>query len=1009
MADIYKREPIRRELPSNYGELDAVNYLNLNNFKGLQVYDNPMIAEQNSTYSAKNIYVDEHSNLTVRPALQYVETRNRWEYETSNGITLTVVQKAGTADEYILSAKYMYNGQEITVDDYLIANPNISPIVENNNLYLLVQSISPKNNLAFIVLKPGQKNFVTDSGVVFLDDQKYSDISHYNILNKYTQMQVVRDEDDIGTVRPESLYSDNMSQYISGDAYYLSDKYTLGLSDSNATVYYRDGTAILPTYINFGSHMPRQNSNVGAYWPNVPSTLAAVWLDGTIVRCHEMSYQFHTIGRYDTDEYILDSTSGIRFRIASLDINGVLIDEQYVEKSHTELVDSGNILIGAMAFGFEQTAQNTANWALATVELKVNGNTSTPILKISDSSGAIVITRQLQEIPHSAYTDSFGTQYSGLRVGHKPVAMFSLSKNVCTVAVLWTYSGQDALGSYTLAKRCLLHSFSIQTRQFANVQHPADYFASYYSIAPVNSRLCNGFVVASQNRTIEQSESVPTTFGAFLCRINENDSSTSTFHQEWPQVIGSYSEYYGLDLSANIVDNSLNISYTSAISTTWIITEDEIYTYPDSGLAIISSNGKLKLSHNRLTVRSLALQTINVTRSTSNIPVISDINDNLVTYFFLDNVHWFIFEHTILASGVDNLGFHTIRRFDPLKYFKFTEKITGAIRASDTSFWVFHKDGSYLIYKSAISLADQTSYYWLCTNSAKSKGCDFLNAVTTLPVSNNIAVVTSDDISTVVLRENVATDERILVPLTLPLATNIRQLLKTTKSVVIGIYKYLAIFFLNQHEGNVVPAVIFDNVSNGWWYWEFGIAGVLSAEKTETGLKIFAKANDVNKHIVYEFTEDEYSYIVNSLTYLIYADRLNASQTPTQIDWYWQSAVQLFGTVEKRKQLLFTTFVFDDYIVDETAEQTINFGYHFDIYSREYAASEPDSTTATIYRVSNSANRTMIARFNYLQLAINNADFDISNGLENGDFTALTKPKICSVSMKYRILRGEWT
>ena len=69
--NIYRRQPVQHKLPTDYASIDNVKYFNINNVSGLQVYDNPLVAEQNSTYNCKNVYRDELGNLTVRPAVHY--------------------------------------------------------------------------------------------------------------------------------------------------------------------------------------------------------------------------------------------------------------------------------------------------------------------------------------------------------------------------------------------------------------------------------------------------------------------------------------------------------------------------------------------------------------------------------------------------------------------------------------------------------------------------------------------------------------------------------------------------------------------------------------------------------------------------------------------------------------------------------------------------------------------------------------------------------------------------
>ena len=348
-----------------------------------------------------------------------------------------------------------------------------------------------------------------------------------------------------------------------------------------------------------------------------------------------------------------------------------------------------------------------------------------------------------------------------------------------------------------------------------------------------------------------------------------------------------------------------------------------------------------------------------------------------------------------------------------MKYFAVTETLMAAVRVSDTSFWVFHNNGAYLIYKSTMSTENGTQYVWMCTNTAKSKGCDFKNAIVTLPVTSAVAVVTAEDICSVEMKENIQSDDRTLVPMTLSFRQMIRDLLETTESIKIATYHYLTIFFLNQVKKDLfTPAVVYDSTIDSWWYWEFPFVQVFNIYQTETNVKIYAEYGAGSNRALFKLSEDSFVHTVNAIDYIVYADKLpSLTRDPyvlSQINWEWESAILIFDTVDFRKQLLFTTFVFDDYNIPEDKyanHSSINFEYYFNIYSRKYANTSPQATSTTVYRVTNNACRTMVANFNYLQLILRNRkSTDDKEGYE-----AMNKPKICSISLKYRILRGAIT
>ena len=143
MKNIYKREPIYRELPSNYYELDAIAYENLNSFKGLQIYDNPLIADSNSTYSCKNVYLDEHANLTIRPAFQHLSNDPLYSmYTDISGYKVTQ-----SPDN---NGVRLYNPDGLLSDVLGGTGRNIV-VAENNGTYVFMNNINGNLQLLKVV------------------------------------------------------------------------------------------------------------------------------------------------------------------------------------------------------------------------------------------------------------------------------------------------------------------------------------------------------------------------------------------------------------------------------------------------------------------------------------------------------------------------------------------------------------------------------------------------------------------------------------------------------------------------------------------------------------------------------------------------------------------------------------------------------------------------------------------------------------------------------------------
>lgn len=942
MKEIYKRQPVERSLPSGYNNLDAINYANLSNFKGLQVYDNPLIAEKNSTYSCKNVYVDEHGNLTVRPALTPVpeDCGIVWKHIFSDGKTLYV--------KYAWSfGLWTWAGVVKTVLDL-----SINAFEANNKKYVFLQS----SNLGHLMLYDiTDGRFTEVEGTILLDDPENSDISHYNILNNKVIYEYAGRI--FGDERSEDQYDRTYTIPFSIDS---TKPYKIQQINENLTVIcsYKQFIIISgTTFIKLPVDTGYQRDSVDWCIQLIDNALEI-----TVACLDEDPFTSSRIpGADSTGAYFWTG----RVKRFVLTLNGG------IQSEHTATIAGAGLFAG---YGYA-------------IALYIDG-------KETDSVG------------NQSYSLSCRKLTSNFSVG-------SLSDFSTWTSVTFTKTIYPVVRYKNGKNRCGYYGRVLPwATGFAYVQRDPAYdtpqhilYTSDYSGKTGDTQRYSAHPSSSQGT----SQSIYSIFDdKFLSEPSHIYVIEQYYHNNGPVDRGElfYTNTDGIASTQTLKIIPTTLSYIAAYNATGSIVSEQLYSsdvitkYSFSYAAWFATDSVAIAYMPKLTFiyRKPKLLSEIIERDSTVIPVISDINERVITSFFLDNCWWFITEHSVFGTGMDGNGLATPERFDPLKYFKISESITGAIRVSDTSFWVFHNNGAYLIYKTQLTLADGAEYRWLYTATAKSKGCDFDNALHTLPVSNNVVTVTASDICSVVMRENVQSDERILVPVTTQFSILIRKLLQSATSVKIFNYKYLTVFCIDN------TAVVLDNITNNWWYWEFPFNKLYSIRETDDDIILYC--DTAIGHVALRLTEDEYYYQLGNLQYEIYADRLNPdSQEPTQIDWRWQSAVQIFDTIERRKQLLFTTFVFDDYALDEYSEQEIEIGYHFDIYSREYFTGNPDATTVPVYRVSNRACRTMIGSCNYLQLNVYNETFDPIE--KDWNFSALTKPKICCISMKYRILRGE--
>lgn len=956
MNNIYRRQPVVHQLPSDYSDLDNIKYLNLNNIQGLQIYDNPIAAEQNSTYSCKNTYRDELGNLTVRPEIWYntaksniqLDTLMHWYFDTQYGKKI-YLQSETTFDTLNINTDTVFQraivkGSRVAVQETADAT------------YILLQD-NATQELQFWKFDGDTCEQCT--GEIQLNNQLQPDLALYNILNNkaYSAQLIINSDTTQNTYNrvitlTSTLPSDNIAKIL---------KYSKGL----AVFYYNENILYSLLISNDGL---LYQTELGKY-PRIDMEFRNY--DNISIKEYPDAEYFDITILYDYTEE--ERITGVVELSLSFDGTKSLTKSNTINRSnyidYQQLYDGYYLLMPVKS--------NTSGNVSLNVEIYKAGS-KTKSLTLEDSHEYIITSNNI-----ACYNIFATDEY--LILANIPSNYTSYSSYLVSLAIYdYKDSVTTAIDTVSITPQLKYHISQSSSVSFSNIVviKPAIYNSSTGDFSGNKNYSNTRFY---SNLDISNSELFT------LSELNYDNITTD----------GN---------SLYIYDSVEQISSIIKIETP----NKDIKEYEFDSLALVfepwvfEKNNLIIEYYERKVVTSNVL----VDRPTESIPVLSDFKENVITSFYLDGFYWFVTEHRVFGTGAAN-GVLTIEFFDPLKYFAFTEKLTAAMRVSDTSFWLFHNAGAYLIYKASVTTDSGTEYRWMCTNTPKSKGCDFENAVVTLPVTSAVAVVTAEDICSVEMKENIQSDDRSLVPMTLNFRNNIRELLQYTSDIVIATYRYLTIFFLNKEiEDGTVPAVVFDSTIDSWWYWEFPADRIYQATQTETNVDLFFKISG-NSAGIYNLAEDRFIHQIGSVQYEIYADRLYLYDdddgwqvSPVQISWEWESAVLLFGTVDYRKQLLFTTFVFDDYHEPDNPlldNSYVNFEFYFKIYSRKYATTSPQVTNSTVERVTNNACRTMVANYNYLQLVMRNRDFDMDS------YEAMTKPKICSISMKYRILRGTLT
>lgn len=204
---------------------------------------------------------------------------------------------------------------------------------------------------------------------------------------------------------------------------------------------------------------------------------------------------------------------------------------------------------------------------------------------------------------------------------------------------------------------------------------------------------------------------------------------------------------------------------------------------------------------------------------------------------------------------------------------------------------------------------------------------------------------------------------------------------------------YWTYFILSYKD--LTKIYLLDNRNNSWFYWELPIEilnafvrdDVTEGDADRVVNVLFA---DVLGNIYVLKTSDQINKYNPNLTE--YYDDWYPEDDPKIIPWFWRSQIMSLGTTAYAKKLDTTTFITTD--TDETDEYGLR--YKFRIYRKEVGETKPEVITGDINYVKSITKRTNILRFKFLQIELSNIVDDLNNN----------KLRLVGLDLKYEILGG---
>ena len=181
-------------------------------------------------------------------------------------------------------------------------------------------------------------------------------------------------------------------------------------------------------------------------------------------------------------------------------------------------------------------------------------------------------------------------------------------------------------------------------------------------------------------------------------------------------------------------------------------------------------------------------------------------------------------------------------------------------------------------------------------------------------------------------------------------------------------------------EKNISKIYLLDNRTGSWYYWELPISI----------LNVFVKNNttyfsDIEGNLYTLQTSDIINkYNPNKTEYYDYGEKL--------IEWYWKSQILPMKTINYSKKLISTTFIMSD--TDENDQYGLN--YKFKAFRKTASQTQETTLSNNINYIVSTTKRTLVPRYNFMQIELSNIEDDVNNN----------KLRLIGLAFKYVLLEG---
>lgn len=313
------------------------------------------------------------------------------------------------------------------------------------------------------------------------------------------------------------------------------------------------------------------------------------------------------------------------------------------------------------------------------------------------------------------------------------------------------------------------------------------------------------------------------------------------------------------------------------------------------------------------------------------------------------------------------------------------EDITGLSIVNDNVLAAYKSNRIYII--TPITVGDKLTYSYTETKNVIGNSVPDAPILTTL--TEMPTIVSYDGIFALNQLENVQSGDRI----TTLISENINpRWLKESKSDINCCKTinrlYWTYYILPHHKtsdekNDYTKVYLLDNRTQQWYYWELPIhvvGAMVKDGKThlvhEDGTVYTLETTD----LIHEYNQDVTEYY----------DGVGGEKLI--IPWNWTSQILSLNTINYSKKLVDTTFV----LTDTDTQDEYGLDYSFKAWRKSVSETNATTISNNIHYVQSTTKRTMIPRFNFIQIRLSNTSEDLDNN----------KLRLVGLGLKYVLLEG---